>query len=118
MYAYSTEQVGFNSPFIAMEYIEGQPLDTLWDSLSQTEKETIIDEIVQLLVEMGEIDLGTIGGMTLNHTLGSTVEGIKLFRGRVWSPTVILFRLTPFFENGGSWTDPVDAAQISFIGML
>lgn len=66
-----------------MEFIEGQPLDSQWSGLSEPEKTTIVDEIAQLVVQLGEIDLGGIGGLTLDHTLGPTVEGIKLFKGRV-----------------------------------
>ena len=66
-----------------MEYIEGQPLDALWGSLTQPEKETIVDEIAQAIIDLAEINLGGIGGLTLDHALGPTVEGTKLFRGRV-----------------------------------
>lgn len=86
IYAYSTQQVGSNSPFIAMKYMEGQPLDAVWNDLSQAEKKTVIDEIARTLVAIGEINLGGIGGMTLDHVLGPTGEGIKLFGGRVREP--------------------------------
>ncbi len=83
VYTFNIDQKGSNSPFIAMEFIEGQPLDSQWSGLSEPEKTTIVDEIAQLVVQLGEIDLGGIGGLTLDHTLGPTVEGIKLFKGRV-----------------------------------
>ncbi len=83
VYAYSTQQLGYNSPFIAMEYIDGQPLDVMWSALSLEAKGIIANEIAQVIVNLGEIDLGGIGGLTLEHTLGPIVEGIKLFRGRV-----------------------------------
>ena len=86
IYAYSTLQMGPNSPFIAMEFIDGQPLDAIWNIISYGEKETIVNEIASIIVELGEIDLGGIGGLTLEHQLGPTVEGIKLFKGRVCFP--------------------------------
>ena len=33
-------------------------------------------------MELGEVRFDVIGGLTLTHTLGPTVEGVKLFRGR------------------------------------
>ena len=66
-----------------MEYIDAQPLDSVWNGLSELSKETIVDEIAQILVELAEISLGGIGSLNLDHALGPTVEGIKLFKGRV-----------------------------------
>lgn len=66
-----------------MEFIKGQPLASAWNSLSEPEKLIIANEVAQIIVELGQIDLSGIGGLTLDHALGPTVEGIKLFRGRV-----------------------------------
>ena len=41
------------------------------------------DEVADIIVKLSEIDLGGIGGLTLEHSLGPTVEGFKLFKGRV-----------------------------------
>ena len=77
VYAYSTQQVGSNSPYIAMEYVEGWPLDVLWEGLSEPEKEAIVAEIAQIIVELAEIDLGCMCGLTLKQNPGPTVEGTK-----------------------------------------
>lgn len=82
IYLYDTASES-NSPFIAMEFIEGQPLNSIWSSLSEPEKTTVVDQIAQIIVQMGDIDLGGIGDLTLEHALGPTVEGVKLFKGRV-----------------------------------
>lgn len=83
VYTYNLNTAGLDSPYVAMEYIEGEPLDAAWGRLSETSKETITDDIAQIVLEMGAIDLGGIGGLTLEHKLGPTVEGVKFFRGRV-----------------------------------
>ena len=66
-----------------MEFIDGQPLDSLWFSLTESEKARIADQVAQIIVSLSEIDLGGIGGLNLEHKLGPTVEGMKLFKGRV-----------------------------------
>ena len=83
VYAYNIRQSGSNSPYIAMEFIDGQPLDSVWSSLTESEKASLADQVAQIIVTLGEIDLGGIGGLTLEHKLGPTVEGTKLFKGRV-----------------------------------
>ena len=97
VYAYSTQKVGCRSPFIAMEYIEGRPLDSAWNTLLEPEKEAIVAEIAQIIVELAEIDLGCICGLTLEHKPGRTVEGVKLFRGRV--SLFILLLCFPLFSS-------------------
>lgn len=82
VYAYNIKQSGSNSPYIAMEFIDGQPLDSSWFSLTEIEKTIVTDEVAQIIATLSEIDLGGIGGLTLEHTLGPTVEGFKLFKGR------------------------------------
>lgn len=83
VYAYNIKQSGSDSPYIAMEFIDGQPLDSLWSSLTETEKASVADRVAQIIVTLSEINLGGIGGLTLEHKLGPTVEGMKLFKGRV-----------------------------------
>lgn len=79
-----------------MEFIEGQPLDATWSSLSEPERATIADEIANIIVEMGEINLGSIGSLNLEHNVGPSVEGIKLFRGRVSTLNPILLGTVTF----------------------
>ena len=66
-----------------MEFIDGQPLDSVWFHLTESEKASIADEMAQIIVALSETNLGGIGGLTLEHKLGPTVEGFKLFKGRV-----------------------------------
>ena len=66
-----------------MEFVDGQPLDSLWFSLTDLEKSNIAEEVAGIIVNLSEINLGGIGGLTLDHKLGPTVEGFKLFKGRV-----------------------------------
>ncbi len=66
-----------------MEFIDGQPLDSLWFSLTESEKASVADEVAEIIATLSGIDLGGIGGLTLEHKLGPTVEGMKLFKGRV-----------------------------------
>ena len=83
VYAYNIKQSGSDSPYIAMEFIDGQPLDSIWFGLTELEKASVANEVAEIIVELSEIDLGGIGGLTLEHRLGPTVEGLKLFGGRV-----------------------------------
>ena len=83
VYAYNIKQSGSNSPYLAMEFIDGQPLDSLWFSLTEAEKVSVADGVADIIVKLSEINLGGIGGLTLEHSLGPTVEGLKLFKGRV-----------------------------------
>ena len=82
VYAYDTGKTG-DEPFILMEYIDGQPLSTAWTTYTEDEKWAAAREVAQIVVEMSEITSQRIGGLTLTHETGPTVEGMKLFRGRV-----------------------------------
>ncbi|CAD6574326.1 MAG: hypothetical protein ASARMPRED_006663 [Alectoria sarmentosa] len=81
VYAYDLKQSGSNSPYIAMKFIDDQPLDSVWFELTESEKASIADEVAQIIVALSETNLGGIGGLTLEHELGPTVEGFKLFKG-------------------------------------
>lgn len=70
-------------PFIAEEYIEGQPLDKTWHTYTLEEKKVICRNVAKIIVEMAETSFATIGGLTLEHQLGPAVEGAKLFGIRV-----------------------------------
>ena len=81
VYAYEAGISG-RPPFIAMEHVEGQCLSDAWNTLTEREKLIVANDIATIIAELGEIRFGAIGGMTLAHTIGPTVEGVKLFRGR------------------------------------
>ena len=66
-----------------MEFIDGRPLDSRWFSLTEVEKACVADEVVHIIATLSEINLGDTGGLSLEHKLGPTVEGFKLFKGRV-----------------------------------
>ena len=89
VYAYDLGESG-NEPFIMMEYIDGQPLSSAWTTYSEDEKLAAARQVAQMIVEMSEITFHCIGGLTLTHDKGPTVEGVKLFRGRVFHLEVAL----------------------------
>ena len=66
-----------------MESIDGQLLDSLWVSLTEPVKASVADEVAEIIVRLSEINLGGIGGLTLKHDFGPTVEGHNSFRGRI-----------------------------------
>ena len=66
-----------------MEYIDGQPLSSEWSTYTKDEKLAAARQVAQLVVEMSEITFDRIGGLTLAHEIGPTVEGMKLSKGRV-----------------------------------
>jgi hypothetical protein len=73
------------NPFIAQEYIDGEPLSTMWNRYTQMEKGLVGLKIAEIIVEMAEMRFSSIGGFASGTrcTLGPTVEGNKLFKGRV-----------------------------------
>lgn len=81
VYAYDDGKTG-NEPYIMTEYIDGQPLGSVWTAYSEDEKLAAARQVAQIIIEMGSITFARIGGLTLNHEIGPTVEGMKLFKGR------------------------------------
>lgn len=69
--------------FIAEEFIDGQVLSSVWNTYDESTKWAISRQIAEIVVKLGETTFDKIGGITLDHELGPTVEGIKLFKGRV-----------------------------------
>ena len=65
-----------------MEIIDGQPLYPLWFSLTESGKASVADEVAEIIVKLSEVNHGGIGGLTLEHRLGPTVEGVKIFEGK------------------------------------
>ena len=66
-----------------MEFIDGQLVYCLWFSLTEPEKASIAYEVADFIVKLSGVSLGGIDCLTVKHSLGSTVEGFELFRGRV-----------------------------------
>lgn len=73
-------------PFIAEEFLNGIRLDEAWWGYSDEDKDTVSRRLAQIIVDMGETCFPGIGGLTLQHSLGPTIEGTKMFHGRVRSP--------------------------------
>ena len=82
VYAYSSDLL---SPFIAEEYIAGDTLSSLWNRYTEDEKRQVAQQIADIVVTMGETRFDYIGSFTgdAGCLLGPTVEGSKLFKGRV-----------------------------------
>ena len=79
------ENSGLTTHYIAEEFIDGECLSTLWKSYDESTKSAIASQIAEIIVTLGETTFDSIGSLMLDHTLGPTVEGIKLFKGRVSS---------------------------------
>ena len=69
VYAYDDGKTG-NEPYITMEYIDGQPLDSVWTAYSEDEKLAAARQVAQTIIEMGTITFDRIGGLTLEHEIG------------------------------------------------
>ncbi|KAG2124172.1 kinase-like domain-containing protein [Suillus clintonianus] len=79
---YASSAEGPN-PFVAQEYIDGEPLSTIWNRYTETEKHSVALTIAEIIVDMGETRFSAIGGFVSGtSTLGPTVEGSKIFKGR------------------------------------
>ncbi|KAG2032809.1 kinase-like domain-containing protein [Suillus americanus] len=72
------------NPFIAQEYIDGEPLSTIWNRYTETEKHSVALKIAEIIVDMAETRFSAIGGFAspTSYTLGPTIEGSKFFKGR------------------------------------
>ena len=81
VYAYDTWE--FGQPFIAMEYVNGDPLSSVWKTFTEPEEWDLARSIADIILDLGEITFDHIGGLTLGYEIGPTVEGAKLYKGRV-----------------------------------
>ncbi|KAG1879931.1 hypothetical protein F4604DRAFT_1954235 [Suillus subluteus] len=81
IYAFSAN--GSNS-FIAQEHIDGEPLSTIWNRYTETEKHSVALKIAEIIVDMAGTRFSAIGGFAspISYTLGPTIEGSKFFKGR------------------------------------
>ena len=82
VYDYSDGSSGNDTAFIAEQYVEAKSLSNAWSAYTQSEKEEVARKVAELIVGMGELRFDAIGGMTPDGTVGPTVEGCKLFKGR------------------------------------
>lgn len=83
VYAFDTGESGPDAvPFIAMEYVEGEQLSSIWRTLSEGRKFAVAHQIAEISLALAEKTFDGIGGLMPDHTLAPTVEGVKLFKGR------------------------------------
>lgn len=83
VYSHSLDGEACGRYFIAEEFIDGQVLSSVWNTYDEPTKWAVSRQIAEMVVKLGETEFDKIGGMMLDHELGPTVEGIKLFKGRV-----------------------------------
>ncbi|KAL8816140.1 MAG: hypothetical protein Q9191_008378, partial [Dirinaria sp. TL-2023a] len=82
VYSHSLNENRCMSHHIVEEYIDGQVLSSVWNTYDESTKWAVSRQIAEIVVELGETTFNKIGGMMLDHRIGPTVEGIKLFKGR------------------------------------
>jgi aminoglycoside phosphotransferase (APT) family kinase protein len=70
------------TPFIAEEFMDGRRLSVLWPQLTEKQKTTIIEEIANIVADLGETRFQAIGGFTHDSHAGPTIEAAKVFNGR------------------------------------
>ena len=66
VYAYSDGSPSGQHPFVAEEFIGGQPLSEAWKSYSELEKEEAARKIATIVIQLGEIRFDAVGGMQPN----------------------------------------------------
>lgn len=69
--------------FIAEEFIDGTPLNTVWMALNESQKHSIAQKLAVIVLDLVQVRFDMIGGLD-PESLGAapTVEGSKLFKGR------------------------------------
>lgn len=80
---YHVNGVSAEHVFVAEDYIEGERLSDVWSTYDKVTKFDLARQLAEIIVELGETNFDDIGGLMLDGTLGPTVEGMKLFKGRV-----------------------------------
>ncbi|KAK3177949.1 hypothetical protein OEA41_000081 [Lepraria neglecta] len=74
-------------------------MNQVWSTYTGEEKNAVARDIAKLIVEMTEINFDGIGGLTLAHKLGPTVEGVKLFKGRDTFHSPSCYDIGPYFST-------------------
>ena len=80
VYSYSLEESSCQKPFVAEEYIEGDCLSSIWMAYEESTKMAVSFQLAEILVQLAETTFDGIGGLMLDHRLGPTVEGMKVFK--------------------------------------
>jgi hypothetical protein len=97
---YASSADGRN-PFVAQEFIDGEPLSTIWHRYTETEKHAVALKIAEIIVDMAETRFSAIGGFAspAGSILGPTIEGSKLFKGRVSRPFVLILLIINLLDR-------------------
>lgn len=69
--------------YTAQEFIEGQPLSSVWFDLAEDEKSFLYKELANIIADLAEQRFDAIGGLTLDHEVGPQVERVQMTGGRV-----------------------------------
>lgn len=94
--------------FIAEELIEGDRLSDVWSTFDESTKMSFARQIAEIIVDLGERNFSGIGGLMLDGKLGPTVEGMKLFKGRVSITSVFGKR----YEIDEEFAEPLPFASV------
>lgn len=86
VYAFDAGVSLIGVPFIAEEFINGVRLEDAWAGYTEEDKDKISRQLAEIVVDMAGTSFPGIGGLTLQHTLGPTIEAPKMFNGRVRTP--------------------------------
>ena len=83
VFSHSLDEIASSTPFITEEFMDGERLSSAWTTYDESTKLAVAHQIAEIIVEFAETTSHGIGGLMLDHELGPTVEGMKLFKGRV-----------------------------------
>ena len=56
------------NPFVTQEYIDGEPLSTIWNHYTQAEKRLVALKIAEIIVDMAEMRFSGIVGLPIAQT--------------------------------------------------
>ncbi|KAL8688911.1 MAG: hypothetical protein Q9218_005298 [Villophora microphyllina] len=97
VYDYNFASGSAQDVFIAEEFIDGDRLSDIWSVYDEPTKLELARQIAGVVVDLGFTTFEGIGGLMPDGTLGPTVEGMKLFKGRVGKSQ--LYHLRNLIEN-------------------
>lgn len=96
VYEYSDGSNDSDSPFIAEQYMDAESLCVAWKTYTESEKDEVARKLAELVVRLGDLRFEAIGGMTPDGSLGPTVEGAKLFKGRDSFHNLTCYSIGPY----------------------
>ncbi|RMZ85038.1 hypothetical protein DV738_g237, partial [Chaetothyriales sp. CBS 135597] len=100
VYAWSDGSSCSGAPsFIAEEFIEGQRLSVVWPRLTESQKTTIIEEIANVVADLGETRFQVIGGFVNESPTGPTIEAAKVFNGRTKFHSPEYYNIGPYADS-------------------